>query len=270
MKPDLQRRIQRYGWDKAAPHYDNGWQRQLWPAQQRLLAGADLKPGDRVLDISCGSGLVTLPIAEKVSPENITAVDLSEGMIDTARERAEQEGYENIAFRRMDAEDLHFDAHTFDKVICSLGIMYFPFPGKAVEEMHRVLKPGGSAHALVWGERGKCGWAEIFPIVDRRVQSEVCPLFFQQGTGNTLALNYESAGFEEITTDRFTSDLNFEDDDQACVAAFLGGAVAMAYNKFEQDTREEVHQEYLDSISEYARGDGYSVPGEFVIVTGIK
>lgn len=271
MKPSLQRRIQRYGWDRAAPHYATGWQEQLWPAQESLLAEADPQPGEQILDISCGTGLVTMPVAEIVHPGgSVTGVDLSEGMIEKARTEKEQKGVDNVSFRRMDAEDLDLSQNSFDVVICSLGLMYLPHPEKALKEMFRVLKPGGRAAALVWGERRHCGWAEIFAIVDRRVQSDVCPLFFRMGTGNTLSKAFNEAGFEEPKSKRFSYELHFRNDEQACVAAFLGGAVALAYQKFDNQIREEVCQEYLDSIRQYRNEISYRVPGEFVITKGVK
>lgn len=224
MNPDLQRRIQRYGWDRAAPHYETGWQEQLWPAQESLLSEIEPQSGETVLDISCGTGLVTIPVAQIVQPGGlVTGIDLSEGMIEEAKSRAAEHGIDNVTYLRMDAEVIDFPDNTFDLVICSLGLMYFPNPDKALEEIYRVLNPGGRAAALVWGARKECGWAEIFPITDRRVQSEVCPLFFQLGTGTSLSKAFEEAGFEKLKSKRFSYDLYFRNDEQACTAAFQGG-----------------------------------------------
>jgi len=77
----------------------------------------------------------------------------------------------------MDAEALACSDASFDVAINSLGAMYYPDPDKAFREMYRIIKPGGRAVALLWGRRSTCGWAEIFPFVDRRVESDVCPLF---------------------------------------------------------------------------------------------
>ena len=64
----LQRRVQRYGWNKAAAYYDGFWSEQLRPAQDLMLALAALRPGERVLDIACGTGLVTFRAADAVGP----------------------------------------------------------------------------------------------------------------------------------------------------------------------------------------------------------
>ena len=58
MDARLQRRVQRYGWDKAAASYESHWQRQLAPAQDRLLDLAALQPGERVIEVAAGTGLV--------------------------------------------------------------------------------------------------------------------------------------------------------------------------------------------------------------------
>jgi len=77
MDSNLQRRIQRYGWDKAAPYYERSWQVQLEPAQSALLDLVDLKPGDRVLDVACGSGRVTFRAAAKIAPGQVVGVRTS-------------------------------------------------------------------------------------------------------------------------------------------------------------------------------------------------
>lgn len=269
MEADFQRRIQRYGWDKAADYYNTSWQQQLWPAQKRLLELAELESGQNVLDVACGTGLVSFPVARAIIPGKLTGVDISERMIESARRTAKEKGL-STDFLRMEAENLTLPDNSFDIALCSLGLMYVPDPILALKEMHRVLVPGGRAIALVWGKRANCGWAEIFPIVDQRVQSDVCPLFFQQGTGNVLQNSFQMAGFTDVKIERFKSELHYDSDEMACLAAFKGGPVALAYKKFNQQVKAEVHEEYLNSISTYKNGHGYDIPGEFVIAAARK
>jgi ubiquinone/menaquinone biosynthesis C-methylase UbiE len=266
----LQRRVQRYGWDKAAAQYERYWAEQLEPAQARLLQMAALAPGERVLDVACGTGLVTFQAAAAVGAEGtVIGVDISEEMIKLLREHVRRAGVANVTAQRMDAEALSCESASFDAALCALGLMYVPDPEAALREMRRVLKPGGRAVAAVWGARTACGWAEIFPIVDRRVASEVCPMFFQLGSGDVLRWTMEAAGFSDVDLDRLTTTLRYETGEQACGAAFAGGPVALAYARFDDTVRSEVHAEYLASIEPFRSGSGYAVPGEFVVARGV-
>jgi ubiquinone/menaquinone biosynthesis C-methylase UbiE len=269
--PRLQRRVQRYGWDKAVDHYETHWSRQLRPAQETLLRLADLKAGERVADIACGTGMVSLPAAEAVGPRGaVVATDLSQRMVDDLRRRAAECGLHHVRAERMDAEDLRLEDASFDAALDGLGLMYVPDPVRALREMHRILRPGGRAVSAVWGARAACGWAEIFPIVDRRVQSEVCPMFFQLGTGRAQEIAFDEAGFASIESERLSVTLHYDDEGDALGAAFAGGPVALAYSRFDEATRAEAHAEYLASIAGFRNGDGYGIPGEFVVTRGVR
>ena len=271
MKPDLQRRVQRYGWDKAARFYEESWKEQLKPAQDKLMELAGLQPGERVLETACGTGLVTFRAAEAVGQEGeVLATDISEGMIELATSIAKDRNIHNVTFRWMDAEQLDLEDNSFDAALNGLGLMYVPDPVQSLKEMNRVLDKGGRAVLAIWGARKNCGWADIFPIVDKRVASDVCPLFFQQGTGNTLEHSMREAGFSEIEVERLSVSLSYSSDEVAVMAAFSGGPVALAYQKFDEQTRQEAHREYLDSIASYRDGNAYNIPGEFVVARGIK
>ena len=122
----------------------------------------------------------------------------------------------------------------------------------------------------MWGQRTRCGWADIFPIVDARVQTDVCPLFFQLGTGNTLQEEFGAAGFTQVRATRLSTTLHYDSPEAACGAAFEGGPVALAYSRFDDPTRMETRAEYLTSIVPYRTGNAYAIPGEFVVVRGDK
>jgi ubiquinone/menaquinone biosynthesis C-methylase UbiE len=270
MDARLQRRIQRYGWDKAARHYEASWHEQLAPAQVRLLEMAQLRENDRVIDVACGTGIVTLAAAALVGPRgHVLGTDISEGMIALAHTRAES-APADVRFERMDAEDLQVSESSFDAALCALGLMYVPDPRKALGEMLRALRPGGRAVAAVWGQRDRCGWAEIFPIVDARVKSEVCPLFFGLGSADNLQREFARAGFTELSSVRLQTQLRYFGPEDACDAAFVGGPVALAYSRFDEAVRDSARAEYLASIAPYLNESGYAIPGEFVVTSGRK
>lgn len=272
MDPRLQRRVQRYGWDRAAEHYEPYWKKQLQPAQELLLEMAAIQPGERVLGTASGTGLVTFPAAMAAGPRGeVMATDISQVMVDRIATAAGALGFSNVSTERMGAEDLELPDTSFDVAICALGFMYYPDPDQAMREMVRVLRPGGRAAVAVWGARKSCGWAEIFPIVDARVETEVCPLFFQLGTGDTLQRTAEEAGLVDVQTERISTVLEYDSVEDAAGAAFAGGPVAMAYSRFDDATKAEAHAEYIESIEPYrVEGDSYRIPGEFVVTHGIK
>ena len=272
MDAKFQRRIQRYGWDKAAEAYEGGWRDSLALVQSRLLDVASAQPGEHVLDIACGTGLVTFPLARAVTGSGrVAATDISQSMIDIIRREAEKRGLAQVDAFRADAETLDaLPDNSFDLVTCALGFMYFPEPDRAMSEIMRVLKPGGRAVFAVWGARKNCGWAEIFPIVDARVQSSVCPMFFQLGTGRALAWQMENAGFASVADQRLATALPYADENAASDAAFIGGPVALAYSRFSEEIRAEVRAEYVASIRAFRSDEGYRIPGEFVVASGKK
>ena len=191
-------------------------------------------------------------------------------MVEISTKTATENKLFNVTFERMDAEELKLPDEEFDVSLCALGLMYVPFPENALKEMYRVLKPGGRCISAVWGKRNSCGWADIFEIVDKRVASEVCPMFFNLGNGEVLKRSFETAGFSKIQIERISTILRYHSADEACAAAFEGGPVALAYFKFTPDVQKEVRNDYLASIEQYRNANSYDVPSEFVIGIGIK
>jgi len=270
MEARLQRRVQRYGWDLAAAAYAPLWRAQLAPAHERMLALARLQRGERVLDVACGSGLVSLDAAVAVGAGGaVVAVDLAQRMVDLARARAAAAGLAHARFERMDAEALALPPASFEAVLCGLGLMYVPDPAQALREMRRVACDGGRIVLAVWGRPARCGWSAVFGIVDEEVRSEVCPHFFALGAMGALAALCETVGLEVRAEERIGVDLEYEGAADACAAAFEGGPVALAWSRFDAATRARVCARYEQAIATWRAGRGYRVPGEFVVVRAV-
>jgi len=264
----LQRRVQRYGWDRAVDAYARHWLGPLAGLQAEVLVCAAPRAGERVVDLACGTGVLALAAARAMGATgHVLGVDLSDAMVREAQRRAQDEGLAHAAFAPMDAERLSLPAASIDLALCSLGLMYLPDPDAALRELHRVLRPGGRAVLAVWGARAHCGWAPVFGIVDDVVRSEVCPLFFALGQPDALARRCASVGLCVTAQHRRSDTLVYADGDAACDAAFVGGPVALAWSRFDAQTRVRVRARYRDAIAPFARGSSYHLPAEFVIVT---
>ncbi|HEU4458508.1 MAG TPA: methyltransferase domain-containing protein [Methylibium sp.] len=271
MDARLQRRVQRHGWDLASGGYQRLWGGQLAPAHRAVLAAAALAPGERVLDVACGSGQLSLAAAHAVGAGGwVLATDLAERMVDAARDRARALGLAGFDAARMDGEALTLADAGFDAVLCSLGLMYMPEPERALREAHRVLRPGGRFVAAVWGERSRCAWASVFGIVDAEVVSDVCPLFFRLGARDALARACTDAGFASVRLERIDITLDYASGAEACDAAFSGGPVALAWSRFSPQARERACERYLGSIEPWRLGARFRVPGEIVVVSAAK
>jgi ubiquinone/menaquinone biosynthesis C-methylase UbiE len=102
-----------------------------------------LKPGMTLLDCGCGSGSITVGLAKVVEPAQVAGIDISEAEIERARKRAAEANISNIRFETGDLYQLTFADDSFDALFSHNVLEHIPEPSKALQEMHRVLKPGG-------------------------------------------------------------------------------------------------------------------------------
>ncbi len=125
----------------AAENYERHFVPKIaTPVSVALLEAAALQPGERVLDVACGTGLIARLAAERVgSSGTVTGLDLAPEMIEVARAVSPS----TIAWEVGDAESLPFPDHAYDVVLCQMGLMFMQDRRAAVAEMRRVAAPGG-------------------------------------------------------------------------------------------------------------------------------
>jgi SAM-dependent methyltransferase len=112
----------------------------------RVAAAAEIRPGQRVLDVACGTGVLTRAAAIRTGQSGaVSGLDLSPRMLAVARRLSP-----TLTWREGSAEALPFPDESFDAVVSQFGLMFIPDPALALREMMRVLKPGGRLAVAVW------------------------------------------------------------------------------------------------------------------------
>jgi SAM-dependent methyltransferase len=144
------------GWRAHAADLEEGPHGQ---AAARMLDAAALRPGERVLELACGPAGVGLQAAGAVEPDgSVLLTDFSAGMVQAARDRANELGVENVDFAVADAQKLDLADDSFDAALCRFGYMLMGDPFAAMQETARVLRPGGRVALAVWGEPADNAW----------------------------------------------------------------------------------------------------------------
>lgn len=133
---------------EAAAEYDRAFGHVSSHFLPFVLDAARLLPGFRVLDVATGTGISAQAALDAVGPSgSVVATDISQEMVAKARERFRQ--CPNAAVAVEDGQALSLPEASFDAVICSLGLMFFPEPARGLAAFHRVLRPGGRAAVSV-------------------------------------------------------------------------------------------------------------------------
>jgi ubiquinone/menaquinone biosynthesis C-methylase UbiE len=130
-------------------------------AAERLCEAADLRAGERVLDVACGHGNVALAAARRTW-EPVVGLDYVPELLERGRERAAAERFE-IEFVEGDAQEMPFDDESFDAVLSTFGVMFAPDQQRAADELLRVCRPGGRIGLANWVPDGFVG--EMFMTV---------------------------------------------------------------------------------------------------------
>lgn len=120
-----------------------------------VVRSAGIRAGERVLDVACGTGNTALMARARGAA--VTGLDLTPELLAVARERASQEGYDDIAWQEGDAEALPFADGAFDVVVSSCGLMFAPDQQKVANEVARVTRRGGRIAIQAWTREGGVG-----------------------------------------------------------------------------------------------------------------
>lgn len=158
-----------------------------------VLDAAEVGEADQILDVACGTGVVARAAAARVGPAGgVIGVDINEGMLSVARAKAP-----GIEWQTASAESLPFDDARFDAVVCQFALMFFENQTKALQEMFRVLRPGGCLAVAVWDCLDATpGYAAMTELLQRLFGDEAADALrapFNLGDASALAALFSRA-----------------------------------------------------------------------------
>lgn len=135
-------------YDGFSEKYDKKYSAYLDHTHKQLLSHIGDVSGERILDISCGTGLLAEQLISRFSDLDLVLNDPSNGMRSLARTRLK--GKASVKFSDQPAEEITFGPNSFDRVICLNSFHYYANQKKAIQSMYDVMKPGGTLHVLDW------------------------------------------------------------------------------------------------------------------------
>lgn len=173
------------------------------PVTDALVDYARPAPGMRVLDLASGTGEPAISLAARVGAKgHVTALDLSDDLLEIAEKRARARGLQNFSTQKGDAHSLPFPDDSFGLATSRFGVMFFQDAEAALRELLRVLRPGARACFLAWGTFHQPYWQSMMGVVHRHVGGDLLvpggsnPFRFAEA--GSLSSVLRSAGFNSI------------------------------------------------------------------------
>lgn len=263
--------LERSGFNRIAARYADGAPLRAG-LQAALLDAARLAPGEQVLDLAAGPGLLARDAARRVLPDGwVLASDIAENMLAEGQQRAAADGLPDLLAAACDAEHLAFADASVDVALIGLGLFIFPEPAKALAELHRVLRPGGRIALSVWGPR------ESVPLI-ARAQDCIArllpppkvarPTVFRLGEPEVLTTLLGDAGFDEVSITPHTFACRFDNADDYWQAFLdLAGGAAESLSRLPDAMQATLRAAVADDLAGHRVGDGYLLDYTVLVAT---
>ena len=178
---------------EAYEHLMGRWSRRLAPL---LIGFAGLSEGDRVLDVGCGTGSLSFALPQHAEIAAATGIDISKAYVEHARSRTADR---RLHFEHADACALPFADRSFDRAFSLLVLQFVPDPARAVAEMRRVVRPGGTVAAAVWDDFGGLPHVRILfdtaAVLDRSIKR---PYFRPLSAPDEMAALWRATGLTDV------------------------------------------------------------------------
>jgi ubiquinone/menaquinone biosynthesis C-methylase UbiE len=232
-----------------------------------VVALADPQPGERVLDIACGTGLIARLAAERVGRTgNVTGLDLNPGMLSFAASITSPDPATSapITWREASATNMPLPDAAFDVVYCQLGLQFFPDRPAAMREMYRVLVPGGRLGLMVWqGIQYSPGFGALAAALARHVSTEAAGIMrapFGLAEAEQLRALVAAEGFRDIAIQSVAGTVRFPSVSRFVQDYVRGSPLSGHVAKVSDDTRAALVSEVGDELMPFVAGEALTFP----------
>lgn len=228
----------------------------------RVIEAAEIERGQRVVDVACGTGVLARAVADRVGNTGMTVgVDINKGMLDVAKEKAPE-----IEWHQAPAEALPLNDNCFDAVVCQFGLMYFEDRQVALEEMMRVLRPGGRLAVTVWDKlENSPGYAVEDQLFQRILGDEFADETpYSLGDRKALQHLFDSAGISTTKIRTYAGTARFASIDEWIYTDVNGWTID---EEIEDDKYERLLQEARQELARFVTPEGkvaFSTPAHIV------
>ena len=190
-------------WNAVASEYHYNWADQKvgpFKSTTELVKIAEIKSDDKVLDVACGTGVVSKEISKSLGRKGlVVGIDLSRTALEIAKRSIV---FPNVNFLEMDAENISFN-FKFDKITCQYGLMFFPDSGKVLKSIYKILISNGKLVVAVHGLADDVPYFSIImnPILKYvpDIRADGTPTVHRFGNPDELKSELSKAGFSDIT-----------------------------------------------------------------------
>lgn len=273
------REQQKASWNK----FSSGWKKWdelnmafLKPMGDEIIAGLDPGPDAHILDVATGTGEPGLTIASIATHGSVTGFDIAEGMINVARENATARGLINYRAVVGDVSELPFPDNSFDGISCRMGFMFFPDMLLAAKEMFRVLKPGGSLSASVWGMPENNFWiTAIMGTVKKHIELSPpqpgAPGLFRCASPGFMIDLLQTTGFHKIVEKHVEGELEYENPlHYWTVTNEISAPLAAVLEKAGDEKKEEIKDDLFGLLDPLMDDGALHLHYGAIIITGKK
>jgi SAM-dependent methyltransferase len=245
----------------------------LAPWAADLVELAQLQDGERVLDVACGTGVVTRHAAQKVrTAGRVTGLDLNQGMVEVARSLPPVPGAAPIIWIAGSALAMHLPDAAFDVVLCQQGVQFFPDRPAALREMRRVLVPGGRVLVSIWAGPTPYSVA-LWNAVERHVGPDAAATFRKSRVGQdpeVLRQLMAQTGFRDVQIRARTRTTRLPAVAEFVLRHLAASPVDGAVDALPNSAREALAEEVSTALRPYGDGEGVAFPETTNVVMALR